>query len=190
MIPEVTQLRDIHGLDGIPWWPLAPGWWLLLGLLVAAVVLIWTLRMPLRLYVPIPVFTLGSWRLDAARQLRELRRRSNQQPFKTSIGELSELLRRIAMARHGRDACAGLTGDDWLEWLRQNDPAGFDWVRDGRALVDGPYAPQSGEDRSGEFKRLIAAAYEWVAAKDEDAPADGRDQAAAKPQEVERGPGA
>ena len=32
MEPGTLVLRDIHGLDAIPWWPMAPGWWYLIAL--------------------------------------------------------------------------------------------------------------------------------------------------------------
>ena len=31
----LSQLRDIRGLEDVSWWPLAPGWWILLGLCLA-----------------------------------------------------------------------------------------------------------------------------------------------------------
>ena len=40
-------LRDIHDLDAIPWWPLAAGWWWLLGI-IALVLLIAGIRYLLR----------------------------------------------------------------------------------------------------------------------------------------------
>jgi hypothetical protein len=33
-------LRDIHGLDGVPWWPLAPGWWYVLAAIALVPVVI------------------------------------------------------------------------------------------------------------------------------------------------------
>ena len=33
----IPVLRDIHGLDAVPWWPIAPGWWLIAGVLVLLV---------------------------------------------------------------------------------------------------------------------------------------------------------
>ncbi|MEJ2181709.1 MAG: DUF4381 domain-containing protein [Gammaproteobacteria bacterium] len=39
MNPDIVSLplRDIHMPDTVYWWPLAIGWWILLGLLVAIV---------------------------------------------------------------------------------------------------------------------------------------------------------
>ncbi len=138
----ISQLRDIHGLDPLSWWPPAPGWWLLAFSLLLLIWLAWRYRASLRLRIPpIPVLRIGSWRWDAARQLRALRQRATTQDPKQTAAELSELLRRIAMARLGRDACAGLTGEAWLAWLTERDPKQFDWRSRGRPLLIAPYAP-------------------------------------------------
>jgi len=166
MVPELAQLRDIQGIDGVPWWPLALGWWLILAATVLFALSVWKWRSTLRLRIPIPGITWGDWRWDAARQLRALRRRAKGQPSKTTAGELSELLRRIAMARIGRDACAGLADTDWLTWLQSNDPKGFRWQEEGRILLDLPYAPPDTQSGGTELIRLIDAAHDWVAAED------------------------
>lgn len=44
MPPQAPELRDIH-VPHVPWWPLAPGWWLLVAIIVAvAVALFWRWR--------------------------------------------------------------------------------------------------------------------------------------------------
>lgn len=167
MVPGIEQLRDIHGIQGVSWWPPALGWWLLAATSLVLAVLAWRFRTTLRLRIPpIPILTVGNWRWDAARRLRDLRRRAAAQDFKQTASELSELLRRIAMARLGRAACAGLTGEAWLEWLRSNDPLGFDWTQRGRILLDAPYCPPGGRGRHEDVLALIEAAYDWVAAED------------------------
>ncbi len=163
MDPIAYQLRDIRGLDDISWWPPAPGWWLLLLGLVAAAWLLLKVFPHLR---P-PVLVGLTWRWDAARRLRDLRRRVRKQEAKQSAAELSELLRRIAMARRGRDACAGLTGKEWLAWLAENDPRGFDWSAQGDILLDLPYAPPGeAETERKKILRLIDAAHNWLARED------------------------
>jgi len=160
MQPFAYQLRDIHGLDPIPWWPPAPGWWLLAGGLLLGLWLAWRLLPHLR----IPALVGLTWRWDAARQLRDLRRRTRRQDPRQSAGELSELLRRIAMARHGRDACAGLTGTAWLEWLGAHDPASYAWVERGRLLLDAPYAPPGTVTaETAQLLEMIDATQHWLA---------------------------
>ncbi|MGB5833444.1 MAG: DUF4381 domain-containing protein [Thiohalocapsa sp.] len=167
MFPETDELRDIHALMGNPWWPPAPGWWLLLGAVALLALALWRFDLVWRLSVPIPMITLGSWRLDASRKLRRLRRNAETASVRESASELSELLRRIAMARHGRAACAGLHGTDWLGWLADNDPKGFDWRSRGRLLLDLPYAPPSNDDADRRaLLELIDAVIDWVVAGD------------------------
>jgi hypothetical protein len=167
MFPEAIQLRDIHATLGNPWWPPAPGWWLLLLAFGLLALVLWRFDLVWRLRVPIPLVTLGNWRWDAGRELRRLRRDLESASLKDSASELSELLRRIAMARHGRSACAGLNGTDWLGWLTEQDPKGFDWQERGRLLLNAPYAPprHAEADRAALFQ-LIDAAMEWVVASE------------------------
>ena len=78
--------------------------------------------------------------------------------------ELSELLRRIAMARCGREACAGLSGEAWLDWLSQNDPRRFDWRARGRLLLELPYRPPDDTDYGAQMHELVDAALAWTSA--------------------------
>jgi hypothetical protein len=162
----MQQLRDIHDISAIPWWPLAPGWWLLALAMLLLTFAVWRWRAVLSLRIPIPGLTLGSWRWDAAGALRDLRRRARAgQDAKRTAGELSELLRRIAMARLGRPACAGLTGNDWLDWLETHDPKGFRWRERGRVLLDAPYAP-AGHGEDPQILALIEAVEGWVTTRE------------------------
>ncbi|WP_295587194.1 DUF4381 domain-containing protein [uncultured Lamprocystis sp.] len=174
LIPALDRLRDIHGIAGVPWWPPAPGWWLLLGAGLLLGLAAWRWRTLLTLRLPIPGITLGTWRWAAAAALRGLRRRvRGGADAKAALGELSELLRRIAMARLGRPACAGLTGETWLAWLAAHDPAGFPWTEHGRLLLAAPYAP-SVQAGPTQLLTLIDAVYAWVAAPAATRPESGR----------------
>jgi hypothetical protein len=110
MDPEQIPLRDLHLPEAVGWWPLAPGWWVLLG--IAAVVVLLLLR---KAWI--------RWREDAARRvaLRELTRvesayRESPNPVLLAT-RLSELLRRTMLAYSPRKEVAGLTGPEWLAWL-------------------------------------------------------------------------
>jgi hypothetical protein len=153
----VTQLRDINGLDTIPWWPLATGWWLLAALFIALVFALISLLRNLRHY------PAGSWHRDAWKQLRDLRQRASSMPVEQLAADLSELLRRIAVARLGRDRAAGLTGERWLGCLQKHDPAGFAWTRWGKPLLALPYAPSgTRQEYREQLVPLIDAALVWT----------------------------
>jgi len=149
-------LRDIHDLDAIPWWPLAPGWWIGLSLL-ALLLLVAVLRYWLRYSGLMP-----GWRGDARRQLRALQKALRQEEPRAVVGRLSTLLRRIAMARGGRRQAAGLSGDRWLGWLETNDSSGFSWTKRGQILLQAPYMPPARTVERKEVARLVMAARRWV----------------------------
>ena len=123
MDPTQIPLRDLHLPEAIGWWPLAPGWWVLIAL--AAIGLCILLYRALR-----------RWQRNAARRLalRELRRiRADYQYGVDEVTlaiELSELLRRTMLAYAPRGEVAGLTGDAWLAWLDRGLPETL--------FVDGP----------------------------------------------------
>lgn len=167
MPPElIDQLRDIHGIASVPWWPLAPGWWLLL-FLAGALLLggrLW--RQSLSAGLARLWLVFGGWRGEAIAALHQLREDLPRLPPREIASALSPLVRRIAMARHGRAACAGLHGDAWLAWLTARDPAGFDWRPHGAWLAHTPYAPvgQTRDDPAAraELAALLVAAEGWV----------------------------
>ncbi|MGD8933340.1 MAG: DUF4381 domain-containing protein [Gammaproteobacteria bacterium] len=163
MTPDslTNRLHDIHELDPASVWPLASGWWLLLAVVVTLILVFIGLRRwrpDWRRYLP-----RYGWSRHAARELTALRQQVTHGDIKTVATELSELLRRIAIARCGRDHCAGLHGDSWLAWLADHDPAGFDWCERGRLLLDLPYAPPGEGAQPAELRRLIDAARVWTA---------------------------
>lgn len=154
-------LRDIDDIDPASWWPPGPGWWLVAVLLLVAAVLI-------KWYWPELVAWLkrprAAWRRDARRQLTQLRARLNLSDQKTLAAELSELMRRIAVARCGRERCAGLSGQAWLDWLTTHDPRSFDWKSHGKLLQELAYAPPTEEDHRAQFEQMIKAAVNWTEA--------------------------
>lgn len=163
MEAETTVLRDIHGLDSIPWWPLAPGWWYVAGFFGLLL-----LFFAVRYWLTYHTGWLG-WRGDARRQLRELKKALASEGPHAVAGRLSELLRRIAMARSGRREAAGLTGDAWLHWLVEHDNTGFDWERHGQILLTAPYRPPTMPLDVKAISTLIRAATRWI---DASRPAD------------------
>jgi hypothetical protein len=148
----LAQLNDIRDLDPVSWWPLAPGWWVLivLALLAAAAVYWrhWTYQ--------------RSWQGQTNRAFVALDRQLSGGNAQQIAGALSVLLRRVAMQSFSRTECAGLEGADWLRWLTSKDPGGFDWVARGSLLIEAPYAPPGRTYSPQSVKILIDAAKRWV----------------------------
>ena len=156
MAGEPTALRDIHGLDAIPWLPLAPGWWFVIvtaGLLLLLFAALY--------WMPRHTVWFG-WRADARRQLRLLKKALKTEDPQDIAGRLSELLRRIAVVHGGRQKTAGLTGEDWLQWLAASDNSGFDWEYHGQMLLTAPYMPPTMSVERRQLARLINAAGRWI----------------------------
>ncbi|MCG8013627.1 MAG: DUF4381 domain-containing protein, partial [Candidatus Thiodiazotropha weberae] len=65
----MDPLRDIRGIDTVSWWPIAPGWWLLLIGIALMMLLVWWIIRRRRLY------PLGRWQQDARRHLIGLKHR-------------------------------------------------------------------------------------------------------------------
>jgi hypothetical protein len=151
----LSRLYDIRGLDHIGWWPLAPGWWGLLGLAAIALMLAGAVYRRRLAYA-------RSWKGDAWRALAALDAQLPDGDVQKAGATLSGLMRRVAMQCHSREECAGLQGQDWLRWLTAKDPGGFDWAERGLLLIDAPYAPPGRYVSTEPLKALIDAARGWI----------------------------
>ena len=96
---SLENLHDIVQPVPVSWWPIAPGWWILLSLLVFAV-------------LAIAVVAWRLWRANAYRRtaLRELQ-------GTTSADQMAEILKRTALAVFPRSDVASLSGAAWSDWL-------------------------------------------------------------------------
>jgi len=130
-------LRDIHLPEAVSWWPPAPGWWML-PLLIALLLLIgWSLK-----------------KLLHRRKQQRMLKVSISETFNTIrsdftesgdqvklIGDLSTLLRRIAISLYPRADVAALTGQLWLEFLDRTGGERDFTQGPGSILNHGPYRP-------------------------------------------------
>ena len=138
-------LRDIHLPDAIGWWPLAPGWWLLLGLLTLLLVTLW-------------------W-LAAYRHRRRLRRLALERLKEISsmsdaqlVCSLSRLMRQAAISHFPHHEVAGLSGEEWLDFLDRPFADQPFSSGTGRCLLDAPYRPIVAIDN----RALIALCQRWL----------------------------
>jgi hypothetical protein len=156
MDPEQIPIRDLHLPEAIGWWPLAPGWWVMIAVLMGVGVYL------LRLYLQRRA--RGAARRHALRQLAHLtadfEKHGNTVAFSS---DLSELLRRTMLAYAPRQVVAGLTGDAWLEWLDQDlDQPRFQSDA-GRKLLELPYRRPDDELSALELVDVVAAVRQRLA---------------------------
>ena len=150
MNDDALPLRDLHLPETIGWWPLAPGWWVLITLSVIGIAyLAW------RWY--------RAWRFNAPRRfaLRELARfeaayLEHRNPV-TLGKQLSELLRRGMLAYAPRADMAGLTGDAWLAWLDRGMPLPYFHTEGGKSLLSLPYRDPDGDFSDIDIGALVSA---------------------------------
>lgn len=116
-------LRDVH-LPAVPsWWPLPPGWWVVLGVLALFTLIAW------------------GWRAHRRRQLRrwaavfDTALAAAATPVE-EVAAMAELLRRAARQR--QPGAELLQGQDWLTFLDAPRSRAFS-DGDGRLLLDGGY---------------------------------------------------
>jgi len=163
MNPDISALplRDIHLPDAVSWWPLAPGWWIVIALL-----LLLSLSVVLWRYLR----KQGQLRRDASLELKQIvaeyKKRDNARQL---INQLSMLLRRLCVSAHPHYASAGLTGVAWLQFLdeihrKKNKPK----IRrfstpSGELLITVPYN-NSKKISQNDVNALIAMCQDWVRA--------------------------
>lgn len=151
--PLQLPLRDIHMPDGISWWPPAPGWWVLVGLIVITIILV------MQLYKKRQARRYSAVNL-AKQELLVLREAYlNHNDGKQLVIELSVLLRRLSISIFKREDTAGLTGEAWLGHL--NKPMeGSPFSSDvGRLLCEAPYRKTV---EVNEIESLFKLCEDWV----------------------------
>ncbi|MDQ6629933.1 MAG: DUF4381 domain-containing protein [Pseudomonadota bacterium] len=151
-LQQALQLRDIHLPPAPPFWPPAPGWWIVAAVLLA--LLAWGGH--------------AAWRQS---HLRRERRRvmevlarlesglaSERSP--EGLANISVLLRRLALVRFPRASVATLTGNAWLRFLDESGGQGRFADGPGRVLGSGPYQRALPADL--DIVGLVALVREWV----------------------------
>lgn len=102
---DLSGLRDLHLLDKPSLWPLATGWWIVVGILILALI--------------IALISFMIWHnkpsVYAARKARHM-----AEDIKNDLEYLkniSHLLKRVAIAAYGRPKIAPLSDEKWQNFL-------------------------------------------------------------------------
>ena len=102
---DLTGLKGLHYPVAPDFWPLAWGWYVILGgiLLLALIIIYKRMNSPLAY---------------ASREMKKIQKSMSEKQLKL----VSQLLKRVAMARYGREAIAPLSEDAWQEFLLASAP--------------------------------------------------------------------
>lgn len=136
----LDNLAPLRQPDAIGWWPLAPGWWLLIGLALLTLL----------------TATVWLWRRRAANHYRRvaLETLDRLEAEGTDTAELNRLLKATALRVYGTQVAA-LSGDAWVAFLETHCES-----IDREALADlaDVYGPESGRPSP----ETLAAARHWI----------------------------
>ncbi len=150
MSGPLDALRDIHPPPPVPFWPPAPGWWLLAALALLTGLFLWLRHRRRRALLR-----------AALAELEVLEARWRREGEGAALAaDLSRLLRRVALACFPGERVAGRTGDAWLSFLdRTLGEADHPFTRGvGRVLAEAPY----GGGGTVEGEPLLALARRWI----------------------------
>ena len=144
---SLSGLADIVELPPVPVWPPAPGWWVV-GAVVAAALLAYAIRARVR-------YRANAYRRSALAILHDI---AVDDAAPTRV---AALLKRTAIAGMGREAVAGLSGEEWVAWLngRVGRPLFSDQAA--RLLAELMYRPGVTPDQAATTE-LIRAAQAWI----------------------------
>jgi hypothetical protein len=105
---SLQNLNDIVVPGSVPWWPVAPGWYVLAGIFLAYAVY--------RLYRHWLYRRGNRYRKQALQELLSIRKN----PSTESLQRLPGLIKRAALAVWPREQVAHLSGSQWHQFLDES----------------------------------------------------------------------
>ncbi len=148
MDPNQLPLRDIHLPDAIGWWPLAPGWWILMAFFIIGTsgsVFLWR------------KLTHKTVKNIARLELISIRNNMNLTTME-KVQALSVLLRRVCLSSFPRNQVASLTGAAWLKFLDSHSEGQKFTQGPGKILAEAPYTRNTIID----IECLFDLCHDWI----------------------------
>jgi hypothetical protein len=149
----LANLRDIHLPAPIhSFWPLAPGWYAVLFLILLALIL---LALSTR-----HLYLKGEAKREALQLLAHYQKDYEQgHPYSLCAARISELLKRVALIYFPREKVASLQGKAWLQFLTETSQ-GLHFDRLEKELLEWPYHPI--DKHVADLNPLFKAAALWI----------------------------
>lgn len=144
MADVLASLKDIHLPKAISWWPLAPGWYALILLVLFAVsMLIYFL------YQRHQNALAKNKALQRLQQYKKAYEQEHNNPLASA--QISELLKQVALVYYPRDEVAGLHGDEWILFLNQKSK-GLNFTSLKAMLLESPFKSEEHIDLAPLFR--------------------------------------
>ncbi|MDG2091546.1 MAG: DUF4381 domain-containing protein [Gammaproteobacteria bacterium] len=158
----LSLLADIHLPDPVSIWPLAPGWWLVIALILVG--LCWLGLQSLRIIILNRRLQTAQRELEKSINIyRDTINNKDSDQNEAGLNYLyavNAVLNRVALSTSPKQSrkIAKLTGNSWLEYLDQSY-VGTDFKDGpGKVLAEGQYRPIF----SGEVEALYTLAQSWI----------------------------
>ena len=139
MNEQTLNLRDIHLPEPISWWPIAPGWWLLIitAFIIAAII-----------FLSIKIYRGKQLKRDIHAELDVIKKQFHETKNRSQLAKLlSILLRRASISFYPEKNIAGLTGENWLTFLDNTNANPIKHKKfqseTGHTLLTAPYLPEN-----------------------------------------------
>ena len=149
---QALQLKDIHLPNSPGFWPLAPGWWILLAILLFFII-----------WLTIKLKQKAKQRKHRQRifdQYKALEEKLLDNPNNENIAVINTFLRQLAINKYPRSDLASLTGKKWLAFLDQSGKTTKFSKGVGQILIEAPYQVElSPEFKLSDFTQLIRV---WI----------------------------
>ncbi len=155
----LSQLRDIHLPEAVTFWPPAPGWWVLLVLLLIGLAFVYRqaiIAMIQRRKLANVLEQLNDAHAHFTTQAQDAEQR-NQAGLKF-LAEINSLLNRVVMVKYPDAPSEKLSGNKWLEFLDSFDNTSDFTQGAGSSLAEGVYQRTFDADADA----LVALAKTWI----------------------------
>jgi len=152
----LAALHPLRDPAAIGWWPLAPGWWILIALAVLALAML--------CYVLLKRYRANAYRRMALQQLQDIRSRLGDaveidQQFHSAIGDINALLKSVALRIFPRHDIAALSGEAWLTFLNKTRQSKASDTEFSTSFANAAYQQQPPEL---DAEQLFRASQSWI----------------------------
>ena len=142
---DLSRLNDIVTPPPVPWWPPAPGWWILGAALLAAIaILSWGAHLHYR---------RNAYRRAALAEIDAIGKVNDP----ASAAALSAVLKRVALVAYPRSDVASLTGSAWFSFLDRTGATGDFSHGAAAGLANAAFGAPIGDGDA-----VLTAARRWV----------------------------